>query len=268
MLQSKVNSQQENVASHESSVRKRVEEIEKSRETNLTQPPSMYTSVAAPLRVWVVQEPNSYAYPTIFYKAPQALPCDSIIRSPTFDIHVEEAVNTIRADPRLAHLLEKSGIKLQRNYRLPAPPAICEEWWEEAERLIRRKNKNGKRRAQPKYGLGYVHADSNSSEEDEFNDPRRVMCRMISVNSNQRDNEDSTSDEESNNPCSYPLRSLCAAANAHQIASNEQYFLSRMYETLSLGEQGEVLDAAPAPQQIEDGGQLTIDELVEINLGT
>jgi hypothetical protein len=29
-----------------------------------------------------------------------------------------------------------------------------------------------------------------------------------------------------------------------------------------------VLDAAPAPEQLEDGGQLTIDELVEINLGT
>jgi hypothetical protein len=29
-----------------------------------------------------------------------------------------------------------------------------------------------------------------------------------------------------------------------------------------------VLDAAPAPQQLEDGVQLTIDELVEINLET
>ena len=32
--------------------------------------------------------------------------------------------------------------------------------------------------------------------------------------------------------------------------------------------QGEVYEAAPAPQQLEDGGQLTVDELVEINLGT
>ena len=111
-----------------------------------------------------------------------------------------------------------------------------------------------------------MHADSSSSEDDEFNDPRRVMCRMFSVNSNQHDDEDSTSDEE--NDRSYQPHSLCAAANAHQIVSNEQYLLSQMYETLTLGEQGEVLDAAPAPQQIEDGGQLTIDELVEINLGT
>jgi hypothetical protein len=29
-----------------------------------------------------------------------------------------------------------------------------------------------------------------------------------------------------------------------------------------------VLDVAPSPQQLEDGVQLTIDESVEINLGT
>lgn len=32
--------------------------------------------------------------------------------------------------------------------------------------------------------------------------------------------------------------------------------------------EGEVLEAAPAPQQLEDGGQLTVDELTEINIGT
>jgi hypothetical protein len=118
----------------------------------------------------VVQEPNSYAYPTIFYKTPQVLPCDSVIRLPLLDMHAEQAVNTIRAEPRLAHLLEKSGIKLQRNYRLPSPPAICKEWWDEAERLIRRKNKKEKNKTQPKYGLGYAHDNSSTSEEDGGND--------------------------------------------------------------------------------------------------
>jgi hypothetical protein len=93
-------------------------------------------------------------------------------------------VNTIRADPRFVHLLEKSGIKLQRNYRLPSPPAICEEWWDKAERLIRKKNKRGKNKTQPKYGLGYVHGNSSTSEEDGVNDQQRVMCRMTSVTSN------------------------------------------------------------------------------------
>jgi hypothetical protein len=32
--------------------------------------------------------------------------------------------------------------------------------------------------------------------------------------------------------------------------------------------QGEVLGAAPVPLQLEDGGQFTVDEIVEINLGT
>jgi hypothetical protein len=40
------------------------------------------------------------------------------------------------------------------------------------------------------------------------------------------------------------------------------------FEALDIGEQREVLDATPAPEQLEDGGQLIIDELVEINLGT
>jgi hypothetical protein len=149
-----------------------VEEIEMSWGANHKQPPSMYTSIAVPLEVWVVKEPNSYAYPTIFYKTPQVLPCDYVIGLPLLDMHAEQAVNTIRAGPRLAHLLEKFGIKLQRNYMLPSPPAICEEWWDEAERLIKRKNKKGKNKTQPMFGLGYVHGDSTMSEDEGVNDPR------------------------------------------------------------------------------------------------
>jgi hypothetical protein len=80
-------------------------------------------------------------------------------------------VNTIRADLRLAHLLEKSRIKLQCNYRILSSPTICKEWWDEAKRLIK-KNKKGKNKTQPKFGLGYVHDDSTTSEDDAVNDPQ------------------------------------------------------------------------------------------------
>jgi hypothetical protein len=172
ILQSRGNSKQKSTTPFEGSVQRRVEEIEASWGANHKHPPSIYTSIAMPLEVWVVQEPNSYAYPTKFYKTPQVLPCDSIIRLPLLDIHAEEVVNTIKADPRLAHLLEKSGIKLQYNYRLLSPPAICEEWWNEAERLIKKKNTKGKNKTQPKFGLGYVHDDSTTSEEEGVNNPQ------------------------------------------------------------------------------------------------
>jgi hypothetical protein len=54
--------------------------------------------------------------------------------------------------------------------------------------------------------------------------------------------------------------------NAHQGMRDEQYLLSWVFEALDIGGQGEVLDAAPVPQQLEDGGQLTTNKLVEINL--
>jgi hypothetical protein len=40
---------------------------------------------------------------------------------------------------------------------------------------------------------------------------------------------------------------------------DEQYILSQVFEALDIGKQGEVLDAAPTPEQLENGGQLTID---------
>jgi hypothetical protein len=176
-----------------------VEEIETSWGANRKQPPSMYTSVAAPMEVWVIQEPNSYAYPTIFYKTPHVLPCDSVIRLPLLDMQAEQVVNTIRADLRLAHLLEKSGIKLQHNYRLPSPLTICEEWWDETERLIKKKNEKGKNKTEPRYDLGYVHEDSSTSEDDGVNDPRRVTCQVTSVTSNQPE-ECATFGEECGDP--------------------------------------------------------------------
>jgi hypothetical protein len=146
---------------------------------------------------------------------------------------------------------------------------ICDEWWDETERLIKRKNKKGNDKIQPKFALGYVHDDSTTSEDEGVNDPRRVMCHMTSVTSNQPE-ECSTFGEECDNPylISYQLRSFYVAANARKGMRDERYLLSRVAEALNVGEQGEVLDAAPAPQQLEDGVQLTIDELVEINLRT
>jgi hypothetical protein len=89
-----------------------------------------------------------------------------------------------------------------------------------------------------------------------------------SVTSNQQE-ERATFCEEDDNPylTSYQPRSFYVAANARQGMRDEQYLLSRV-EALNIGEQGEAIEAAPAPQQLEDGVQLTIDELVEINLGT
>jgi hypothetical protein len=146
-------------------------------------------------------------------------------------------MNTIRGDPRLAHLLEKSGIKLQRNYRLPSPPTICEEWWVEAEKLIKKKNKKGKNKIQPKFGLGYVHDDSTNSEDEGVNDPRRVMCRMTSVTSNQPE-ECATFGEECDNPylTTYQPHSFCVAANARKGMRYEHYLLSRVVEALNIGE--------------------------------
>jgi hypothetical protein len=166
----------------------------------------------------------------------------------------KQAMNTIRADPRLAHLLKKSRFKLQRNYRLPSPPTICEEWWNEAERLIKKNNKKGRNKTQPKYGLGYVHEDSTTSEDDGVNNPSRVMCHVTSITSNQHE-ECATFYEEDDNPYLIPYqpRSFRAAVNAHQGMRDEQYLLSQVIEALNTGEQGEVLEASLAPQQLEDG---------------
>jgi len=126
------------------SVRRRVAEIEDLWEAEIKQPPSMYISVTTPLEVWLVLDQASC--PTLFYKVPQVLPFDSIIRLPSPCFNVEVASTTIKAEPRMARLLEKSGINLLRNYRLPSPPPICEEWWEEAEKIMR---KNGKKKSKP-----------------------------------------------------------------------------------------------------------------------
>jgi hypothetical protein len=95
------------------------------------------------------------------------------------------------------------------------------------------------------------------------------MCHMTSITSNQLE-ECATFGDECDNPylTLYQSHPFCVAANARNGLRDEQYLLSWVVEAFNVGEQGEVLDAAPAPQQLEDGVQLNIDELVEMNLET
>ena len=65
----------------------------------------------------------------------------------------------MKADPKMVRLLEKAGITHGQNNRMPSPPAICEEWWRQAEDLIKQKGK-----AQPKFGLGYNNPDAPGDE--------------------------------------------------------------------------------------------------------
>ena len=84
------------------------------------------------------------------------------------------------------------------------------------------------------------------------------------------DKEESTSDCEDGNhlyQTPHQPRSFCAAANARHGMKDENFLLSQVHRTMTTI-QGEVYEAAPAPQQLEDGGQLTTDERIEINLGT
>ncbi|KAM0856129.1 hypothetical protein ACQ4PT_049321 [Festuca glaucescens] len=173
-------------------------------ESLLMQPPSLYISVTTPLDVLAVQSANKRAIPTIFYKVPEKQPCDDVYRLPNEGFEIEEALTTMKVEDRMIPLLRRAGILIQPNSRLPSPPVVCEEWWEQAEKLIK-KGSN----FHPKYGLGYHEEDS--------------------------------SDEEEGLHVTHGFNSL-----AH----------------------GEVLDAAPAPPELEDGVELTVDELTEINLGT
>jgi len=66
----------------------------------------------------------------------------------------------MKAEPKMVRLLEKAGITLRQNNRMPPPPAIYEEWWRQVEDLIKQKSWS-----QPKFGLGYINIDALSDEE-------------------------------------------------------------------------------------------------------
>lgn len=138
----------------------------------------------------------------------------------------------MKAEPRMIRLLEKAGIMLGPNNRVPRPPSICEQWWSQAEILIKRKNK-----AQPKFGLGYHNIDTSDKGEDSVNANITHGFTMSTT----------TGDEVG---CSYQPR-----CQQHPL------------EVEAVEEDGEP-DVTSAPQQLEDGGQPTIDELVQINLRT
>ena len=141
-------------------VRTRIKDMEEvARGAQGVQPPSLYISVASPLEVWAIPNLSGCGVRTIFYKVPQVKQCDSICEFPKPCSDPEEVLPTMKAEPKMVRLLEKAGITLGRNNRMPPPPSICEEWWRQAEDLIKQKGK-----AQPKFGLGYINLDGPSNE--------------------------------------------------------------------------------------------------------
>jgi sugar phosphate isomerase/epimerase len=84
-----------------------------------------------------------------------------VLESPNPDHAVDEALTTMKVEPRMARLLVKAGITLGLNNRMPPPPAVCEQWWRLVEALVKEKHK-----VQPKFGLGYHHIDTSNEGED------------------------------------------------------------------------------------------------------
>lgn len=218
ILQTPQDKKDKDVAPEGGVVRQRVAKIEESIGGLLRQPPAMYVTVTTPLEVWAIPGPYIHTFPTLFYKVPEVHPCDFIFKLPASVPDTEVALVSLKAEPKLVRLLENSGIKLQRNRRLPPPPAICEEWWEQAEEFIKRKCKD-----QPKYGLGYIPSEFSESEDEEDGD-QCVTCHVIHT-----DNDQYLSDEEVGNiiyQTSHKPRSFAAAANARHGVKNENYLLS------------------------------------------
>ncbi|KAK1668161.1 hypothetical protein QYE76_056320 [Lolium multiflorum] len=139
----------------------------------------------------------------------------------------------MKVEPRLTRLLARAGITLRRNNRLPPPPSICEEWWRQSEVLD---STGGKK--QPKYGLGYVNLHASDPHGNEHDGNSRAACHATSVSSG----------DDADVPYQ-PLHQQNSTDGEHPEPDGD-------------------LGASPAPQELEDGGQPTIDELVEVNLGT
>jgi hypothetical protein len=82
------------------------------------QPPALHTSTAMPLDLWVVRSMHNHAFPTIFYKVPQKLPCDHAYGVSGMSSNSEKALTAIKAESRMVPLLTKAGFDLQQNCRL------------------------------------------------------------------------------------------------------------------------------------------------------
>jgi len=115
---------------------------------------------------------------------------------------------------------------------MPPPPPVCEEWWGQAENFIWRRQK-----VQPRFGLGYRNTDASDDEDEHFY-VKQVHCLTITA---------SSGDDAG---CSHYVKRQQQPTEAGAVEMDEE------------------LDALSAPQQLEDGGQPTVDELVEINLET
>jgi hypothetical protein len=138
----------------------------------------------------------------------------------------------MKADPRMARLLEKAGFTLRQNDKIPPPHAVCEVWWRESEDLIKKRYK-----ARPKFGLGHINLGGYDDEEE--------------------------------GPCYIP-RATCHAtfvSSGDDTETSRRGLHRRNYDDNDQAEVG-ALDSTSAPQELEDGGQPTIDELVEVNIGT
>lgn len=235
----------------------------------VSQPSSLYVSVAKPLEVWIAPDLYQCSPPTVFYKAPQTQPYYSVF--PNFADNKaneeEEARATLKAEPRIVPLLEKAGIKLREDRRLPPPPGICEDWWSQSEKII----KDGEV-SRSKRGLGYNVDDSSDSEEQEINGPNWwPSCNTTHVIRDWQHELWGDSSDEEDLECLYnfPFQTypFCAATNDMQGLRDEQDILSMMNAAMA-APHGEVLNAAPAPEQLEDDIHHTTDDLIEINLGS
>lgn len=150
-------------------VKKMVEKIEKvATNAPIPQPSSLYVSVARPLEVWMAPDLHKHASPTIFYIVPQTQPYNVL---PDFadnkTIEEEEIQPTLKTEPRMVPLLEKAGIELRQDQRLPPPPSTCEEWWSQSERIIKKGNASRTKR-----DLGYYMIESSDSGEEEMYGPK------------------------------------------------------------------------------------------------
>jgi len=155
------------MAAPKGAVRKRVAEIEGvPKSAECMQPPSLYIyiSTTSKLEVWTIPGHSPSTPRTVFYKVPQVQHCDFVLESTNPDHTADEALTTMKAEPRMARLLEKAWITLGPNNRIPPPPAVCKQWWSQAEALIKAKHK-----VQPKFELGYHHIDTSDEGEDPVN---------------------------------------------------------------------------------------------------
>jgi len=107
---------------------------------------------------------------------PRTHPCDVSLNFSDAETDEDEVMLTLKVEPSMVPLLEKAGIKLRRNQRLPAPPSICEEWWNQIERFVQQGHQS-----HPRYGLGYHVLNLCDSDEEEEQEPEHVSCNMTHV---------------------------------------------------------------------------------------